>query len=92
MKKIRPCPKPKIYRSKKYLSFIRGKPCCICGDKAEAHHVRRLYFGSGIGIKSHDYCTIPLCRTCHDPKAEKGLNIEIIIINLLMEFIDGNNS
>lgn len=91
MLKIRPYPKLKIYRSKKYLSFIRSKPCCICGNKAEAHHVRRLYFGSGTAIKSHDYCTIPLYRACHDPKVEKDLDIEIIIINLLMEFIDENN-
>lgn len=88
---IKPHPKLKAYRSKKYLTFIRSKPCCICGGKAEAHHVRRLHFGSGISIKSHDFCTIPLCRGCHNPKSEKNLNVERIIINLMMEFIEERN-
>lgn len=88
LQKIKPCPKMKVYRSKKYLEFIRSKPCLVCGKSSQAHHVRRLYFGSGTAIKSHDFCTIPLCHACHDPKTEKNLNVERIIIDLMMEFIE----
>ena len=81
--------KMKIYRSEKYKKFIRSKPCIMCGRASEPHHVRRSYWGSGIGIKPSDFVCIPLCRECHSPEAEKGLNVELIIINLLMEYIEG---
>ena len=79
--------KIKPYRSEKYLNFIRSKPCVICGKKAQAHHVRRSYWGSGTAIKPHDFVTIPLCYECHHPQIEKELNIERLIIELLMEYI-----
>ena len=81
--------KMKIYRSEKYLKFVRSHPCLICRKKAEAHHVRRLCWGAGTSIKPHDFVTIPLCRECHSPETEKGFNVELIIINLLMEYIEG---
>jgi hypothetical protein len=81
--------KIKPYRSEKYLNFIRSHPCVICGKKAQAHHVRRLHWGSGVSIKSHDFCTIPLCPECHNPQIEKELDVERLIIDLLMEFIAG---
>jgi len=82
-------PKMKIYRSEKYKKWIRSKPCLICKQKAEAHHVRRQIWGAGTSIKPHDFVCIPLCPSCHSPEAEKGLNVELIIIDLLMEYIDG---
>ena len=80
--------KMKIYRSEKYKKFIRSKPCIICGKTSQAHHVRRSYFGAGMGIKPSDFVCIPLCRECHSPDTEKDLNVELIIINLLMEYIE----
>ena len=58
-----PKPKTKAYRSKKYLDFIRSKPCLVCGRKAEAHHIG--IGDGGVGLKSSDMATIPLCRFCH---------------------------
>ena len=81
--------KMKIYRSEKYKKFIRSKPCIMCGKASQAHHVRRIHWGSGTAIKPHDMVCIPLCVDCHSPEAEKGLNVELIIIDLLMEYIDG---
>ena len=80
--------KTKTYRNEKYLNFIRSKPCLICGGRSQAHHVRRQYWGSGVSQKSHDYCTIPLCYACHSPEAEKELNVERIIIDNIMEYIE----
>jgi len=44
--------------------------------------------GEWIGIKPHDFVCIPLCVDCHSPETEKELNVELIIINLLMEYIE----
>jgi len=81
-------PKIKIYRSEKYLNFIRSKPCLVCKKKSEAHHVRKQVWGAGTSIKPHDFVTVPLCHECHNPETEKSLNIEMIIIDLLMEYIN----
>jgi len=81
--------KMKIYRSEKYKKFIRSKPCIICGKTSQAHHVRRSYFGAGMSIKPSDFVCIPLCSECHKPETEKDLFVELIIINLLMEYIEG---
>jgi len=81
-------PKPKTYRNQKYLKFIRRKPCCLSGwTGVEAHHVRRSYWGAGTGIKSHDYAAISLHPSFHDPKSEKQLQVEEIIISNLIQYI-----
>jgi len=70
-------PKPVTYRSKKYLDFIRGKRCTVhlCGRKAQAHHVNHPWFGRGVGHKSTDYATIPLCAEHHFMLGEIGENM-----------------
>lgn len=83
-----PQPKPKIYKNKRYLDFIRSQTCEVCGKLGEPHHIRRSYFGAGMGKKSHDYATICLCREHHDPKWESKLFVERVIINNLMEYIE----
>jgi hypothetical protein len=52
-----------------------------------AHHVRRHYWGSGTGIKPHDYCTIPLCTAHHDAKNEKMVYVEVEIIQNLQRYL-----
>lgn len=82
-------PKPKIYRNKAYLSFIRRHSCIMCDNpNTIAHHVRRSFWGAGTGIKPHDYVTLPLCHSCHDPKVERNILIERKIIDLLMKYIE----
>ena len=62
---MKPDPKPKTFRSKKYLAFIRSKPCCVCAahPPSQAHH--ESITGRGMGIKCSDIETVPLCATCH---------------------------
>jgi hypothetical protein len=71
-KKVTPRPKPKPFRSAKYLKHIRSLPCCNCGyPTSEAHHVET----GGMGTKCGDDLTVPLCgpsgRGCHQ-KADKS--------------------
>lgn len=49
-------PKSKPSRNKKYLAWLKGQPCEICGDPGEPHHVRRSYWGAGIEQKSTTLC------------------------------------
>jgi len=81
-------PKPKTYQNEAYLNFIRSKGCLVCGQKAEAHHVRRQYWGAGTGQKPHDYVCLPLCPEHHNPLIEEQTNCERAIIDLLMEYIE----
>lgn len=59
-------PKPKTFRSPKYLAWLRTQPCAWCGRPApsEAAHMG----GGGKGIKGPDNLAIPLCggpNGCH---------------------------
>jgi len=81
-------PKPKTYKSKKYLAFIRRHPCFVCGRKAEPHHVS--LGESGVGMKASDTHCIPLCRECHNvihTSSFFGYDLKKIIIGLLTEYI-----
>ena len=83
-------PKPKTYKSKKYLGFIRRHPCFVCGRKAEPHHVS--LGESGVGMKASDTHCIPLCRACHDAAHTNKLfwiryDVKKMIIGLLTEYI-----
>lgn len=51
-------------RSEKYLRHVRSKPCLICGDRAEAHH---LTFAQprAKALKTGDQYTVPLCHRHH---------------------------
>jgi hypothetical protein len=66
----KPDPKPQRIEDKKYLAWIRKKPCVICARKAVAHHEQIT--GRGIGIKASDYETIPLCNVCHRRRHDRG--------------------
>jgi hypothetical protein len=56
----------------KHLQFVRGLPCCVCGDNTstEAAHIRMAdpmiaKPSPGTGTKAHDKFTVPLCGKCH---------------------------
>jgi hypothetical protein len=58
--------------SNDYLHYIRGQPCCICGDdvSVEAAHVRSGWVEddkpvTGMARKSDDRWTLPLCGRHH---------------------------
>ena len=82
--------KQTTYRNTDYLAFIRSQSCMNCHClMAEAHHVRRIYWNSGQGHKSHDYCTIPLCSVnhCHNPETERMFDVKQRIIGYLIQYI-----
>jgi hypothetical protein len=61
---LRAVPKPpKPMRSNAYLAFVRQRACmcCLADGPSDAHH-----FGPrGMGEKTDDYRTVPLCASCH---------------------------
>lgn len=61
-------------RSKRYLDWVRSRPCCICGGTQDihAHHHGRREGGGGMGIKTCDLHTVPLCQTCHGQWHQQG--------------------
>ncbi len=54
----------------KHRKFIAGLPCvaCLAGGRSQCAHIGRI----GMGMKNHDFATVPLCATwpdkpgCHD--------------------------
>lgn len=83
-------------RSKDYLKFIASKHCMLCGGKAEPHHVRKgipQSMKGGSGLKSSDFCSLPLCRRCHTKahaaniKLEDHIDTNHEIIKNLVEYI-----
>ena len=58
-------PKREYIRDKKHRKFISSLPCLICfRTDTQAAHIRSLN-GAGMGLKSGDNCTVPLCVDCH---------------------------
>ena len=61
-------------RSKHYLDWVRNQPCWTCGTNQEihAHHHGRTEGGGGMGLKTCDLHTVPLCRKCHEQWHRRG--------------------
>lgn len=65
-----------------HLAFIRQQPCCVCGTtvNVQAAHIRMPKVGdkrpTGMGEKSHDRWTVPLCGWDHTdgPKAQHKMS------------------
>lgn len=57
--------------SKRHLQRVRELGCVICGGEANAHHKSR---GAGMGLRSSDYDTFPLCHGHHQ---NGGLGVAI---------------
>ena len=82
-----------LKRDERYLNFIRSHPCCICGAKpVDVNHVGT----GGIGIKTSDYYTVPLCRMHHGEYHQIGqkrfeakyfINLYKIMVDLLIEYM-----
>lgn len=50
--------------AKRHVGRVKMLPCALCGAGApsDAHH---LLEGRIQGRRSSDFCTIPLCKDCH---------------------------
>jgi len=85
-------PKPKTYRSNKYLSFIRQHPCLMCGNPLTIAHHEGLGLNA-IGAKPPDSHAVPLCDACHKIYHDmgvsfwNGMDVKMEIIKLLTEYL-----
>ena len=96
-------PKPKTFRSKPYLAFIRGHKCLICRNPAGIIPHHDGCFGLNMmGGKPPDSVCVPLCLYCHNymnaigttpsevwEKANIDPKLEIIL--LLTEYLQERN-
>lgn len=59
-----------VARSAAFLEFVRSQPCvgCMAPPRNDAHH----WGARGVGIKTEDYRTVPLCRMCHQTFHQQG--------------------
>lgn len=83
-------------RSKKYLAYIRTKPCVYCGlSPAEPHHLH--VFNEKHTRRWADICnTVPLCRSCHNeihknPALESKDNYKRKAVKLYVEWGKDND-
>ena len=90
--------KIKPYRDKKYLAWIRTKPCTYCGrskseylDIVPAH--QNFEMGS-MGSKASDLYTIPLCTDCHLVEHTQGhdtfwglRDLKLEVLKLINEYM-----
>lgn len=61
-----------------HLTSIREMPCCACknGPGGEAHHLKADTGERGMGLRSTDRWTVPLCRNHHDEVERAGTRNE----------------
>lgn len=59
-------PKLTPWRSSAYLTWVRTLPCVVCeGPASDAHHLIGVGNLRGMGTKTSDTLTMPVCRGCH---------------------------
>jgi len=88
MTHFNPQKKIKPYRNPDYDNYIIDQICMNChAYPVDPHHVRRLRWGAGIGIKPHSYVQLPLCRKCHKPETESLFDCEREIIRYMTKYI-----
>lgn len=60
-------PKQSAVRSRSYMDFVKGHACCVCQapPPSDPHHYGPAGT-KGMGTKTDDLRTVPLCRSCHD--------------------------
>lgn len=83
----------KIYRSQKYLDFIRRQQCLKCAFGPSVPHHEDLG-EKPMADKAPDSHSVPLCPPCHDLRHMQGpetfwtgINVEKAIINLLTRYL-----
>lgn len=63
--------KRKVWRSKKYLDWVKTQPSCISGlPGGDAHHIKG--HGYGGSLKAPDWMTLPLTREEHTEFHNRG--------------------
>ena len=80
-------------KSVSYLKWVSELPCIICANESQAHHLRVLALGSGMGKKCPDYFTLPVCYAhhaeCHDGTISKEDQMRWCLQTIDKAFKDG---
>ena len=59
--------------SKKYLDYIRNKPCLVCGSiPCDPDHLEARGMGGANRSGYKDYSCVPLCRIHHTESHQSG--------------------
>ena len=61
--------------SKKYIEYIKGKPCGVCGQTpVDPHHLEAVGMGGANRDGFKDYACVPLCRYHHTEYHSAGIH------------------
>lgn len=68
---------------KAHIERVKSLPCSLCGRSApsDAHH---LLEGRIQGRRSAHFCTIPLCKDCHQGE-RNGIHGQQIMLKVMKE-------
>ena len=62
-------------QSKKYESYIKEKPCLVCGSMpCDPHHMEAVGMGGANRDGYKDYTCVPLCRNHHSEYHSQGIH------------------
>lgn len=83
-------PKRRRWVNEKYTRWVKTQPCACCGKPADDPHHLIGHGQGGMGTKSHDIFTLPLCREHHnelhaDPLAFRKHGSQV---DLIFRFLD----
>jgi len=70
-------------KEQNHITRVKELPCCLCGahQPSDAHHILE---GRIKGRKSHDFCTIPLCKDCHQGE-RNGVHGQQFMLKIMKE-------
>jgi hypothetical protein len=69
--------------AKDHVGRVKSLPCSLCSKAApsDAHHILE---GRIQGRRSADFCTIPLCKDCHQGE-RNGIHGQQIMLKVMKE-------
>ncbi|EJV1884574.1 DUF968 domain-containing protein, partial [Escherichia coli] len=84
-------PKRRRWVNEKYTHWVKTQPCACCGKPADDPHHLIGHGQGGMGAKSHDIFTLPLCREHHNELHADPLAFEEkhgSQVDLIFRFLD----
>ncbi len=84
-------PKRRRWVNEKYTRWVKTQPCACCGQPADDPHHLIGHGQGGMGTKSHDIFTLPLCREHHNELHADPLAFEEkhgSQVDLIFRFLD----
>ena len=70
-------------KEQRHMVRVKELPCCLCAAHApsDAHHILE---GRIKGRKASDFCTIPLCKDCHQGE-RNGIHGQQFMLKVMKE-------